>query len=108
MGPGGRNATRHAPGTESQKNALLLVVSKHEIEYKRPAYNTDTVIARTWGGKASHRLFERYTKILRKSDRKQLARAKTLWTPVDGKTKKPVKITSDFYEMFSIDPDGPA
>ena len=92
----------HAAATESQMNALLWVVSKHEIEYKRAAYEADTVVARTWIGKANHRTFERHTEFLRKSDRKLLAKAQTLWTPVDAKTKKPVKVSSDVYEMFSI------
>jgi acyl-CoA thioester hydrolase len=91
----------YATATEKQKRTLLWVVSKHEIEYKRPAYKQDTVIARTWIGNANHRSFERYTEFRRKSDRKLLAKAKTLWVPVDPKNKKPVKVSADVYEMFS-------
>ena len=97
-------ATAHwfAAATESQIKNLLWVVAKHEIEYTRPASDKDAVIARTWIGKANRRFFERYTELLRKSDRKLLAKAKTLWTPVDARTKKPGKVGSDVYEMFSV------
>jgi acyl-CoA thioester hydrolase len=92
----------YAAATEEQKNNLLWVVVKHEIEYKRPAYEHDTVIARTWVGDAKRHVFKRYTDLLRKSDGKLLARAKTLWSPVDINTKKAVKAGPDVYERFSV------
>lgn len=92
----------YAIATEEQKNSLLWVVVKHEIEYKRPAYEHDTVIARTWVGNATRHTFERYTDLLRKSDGKLFARAKTLWAPVDMNTKKSVKVGPDVYEQFSV------
>jgi acyl-CoA thioester hydrolase len=91
-----------AQATEAQKNSLLWVVVKHEIEYKRPAYEGDKVIARTWVGKATRRGFERYTDLLRQSDRKLLAKAKTLWSPIDSHTKQSVKVGTDIYERFSV------
>lgn len=96
-------ATAHwyAAATDRQKATLLWVVAKHEIEYRRPAYEQDGVIARTWVGKATQRAFERHTELLRKSDRKLLARAKTLWVPVDMDSRKPVDAGPDVYAMFS-------
>ncbi|MBC8415434.1 MAG: acyl-CoA thioesterase [Candidatus Cloacimonetes bacterium] len=90
-----------AVATESQKKKLLWVVVRHEIDYKRPAYAGDTVIARTWVGLASRRAFERHTELIRKSDRKLLARARTLWCPIDSNTRKPVDVDADVYERFS-------
>ena len=92
----------YALATEAQKNSLLWVVVKHEIEYERPAYEGDEVIARTWVGNAARRGFERYTDLLRKSDRKLLAKAMTLWSPVDIHTRKSVKVGPDVYERFSV------
>ena len=50
-------ATAHcyAAATDRQKATLLWVVAKHEIEYKRPAFEQDGVIARTWVGRATQR-----------------------------------------------------
>lgn len=97
-------ATEHwyAAATEAQKAALLWVVAKHEIEYKRPAKETDVVRVLTWVGKATDRVFERHTEIIRKADGKLLAKAVSLWAPVDRHTKKPVKAGLDVYEMFSV------
>ena len=96
-------ATAHwyASATKEQKSSLLWVVAKHEIKYKRPAFVEDIVIARTWIGKAKYRFFQRHTDLLRKSDRKRLAKAVTLWTPVDMNTRIPITVGSDIYEMFS-------
>lgn len=96
-------ATAHwyAAATEQQKAALLWVVSKHEIEYKRPAFAHDVVKARTWVGEATQRFFTRHTEFRRRSDGKLLAKATTLWAPVDIQTKQPVAVGPDVYEMFS-------
>jgi len=91
--------------TEDQKRKLLWVVARHEIEYKRPALTGDTIIARTWVGEARNRNFARHTELLRKADRKLLARAVTLWTPIDAKSRKPVDVDADVYELFSNTPE---
>ncbi len=87
--------------TEEQKATLLWVVAKHEIEYKRPALKSDVLIVRTWVGKATGRLFERHTEITRKADGKLVAKAVSLWAPVDARSKKPVAVGQDVYDMFS-------
>ena len=96
-------ATAHwyASATDAQRDALLWVVAKHEIEYKRPALEGDTVRVRTWVGRADRRLFERHTEVVRKTDGKLLARALSLWAPVDRQSKRPVTPGRDVYEMFS-------
>ncbi|HHA19432.1 MAG TPA: acyl-CoA thioesterase, partial [Methylophaga sp.] len=96
-------ATEHwyTIATKEQIENLLWVVKKHEIEYKRPAFETDRVIARTWIGEVTNRLFERHTELLRESDRKLLAKATTLWTPIDLHTKKAVRVDPALYTMFS-------
>jgi acyl-CoA thioester hydrolase len=87
--------------TDEQKNALLWVVRKHEIEYKRAAVAEDAIIARTWVGAAAGRTFERHTELLRKEDGKILARALTLWTPVDTLSGRSVHPGPDVYALFS-------
>lgn len=87
--------------TEEEKNTLLWVVVRHEIDYKRPALAGDTIIARTWVGRADRRAFDRHTEILRKSDRKLLARARTVWCPIDSASKKPVDVSDETFKRFS-------
>ncbi|MFW2404954.1 MAG: acyl-CoA thioesterase [Gammaproteobacteria bacterium] len=87
--------------TGEQQDSLLWVVRKHEIEYKRAALAGDTLVARTWVGTAAGRTFERHTEILRKADNKLLARARTLWTPIDRETGRSVHPGPDVYALFS-------
>ncbi len=87
--------------SENDQKNLLWVVVRHEIDYKRPALKEDTIIARTWVGAAYRRSFERLTEIYRKSDMKLLAQARTLWCPIDAKTRRPTKVSADVYRKFS-------
>ena len=80
--------------------SVIWVVIQHEIRYKQPTYLGDVVTARTWIGKAKRRFFERNTELLRKSDGTLLAKAITLWTPVDKETGKSVAIGEDVLAMF--------
>jgi acyl-CoA thioester hydrolase len=87
--------------------SLFWVVVRHEIDYKQPAYRGDGIIARTWVGAASRIKFERHTEVLRASDRRLLARARTLWCPIDAQTGKPASVSPEVRASFSI-PDAPA
>ncbi len=96
-------AVRHwyAVASEEEKASLLWVVKRHEIDYRRPAFVGDAVIVRTWVGEASGRSFERLTEMTRKSDGKLLAKARTLWSPVDFATKTPVEVGPEIYARYS-------
>jgi acyl-CoA thioester hydrolase len=88
-----------APGDHQKE--LLWVVLRHEIDYKAPAVAGEEIIARTWIGEARRLSFERNTEILRKQDRKLLARARTIWCPVNAETKKPQRVAQEIRELFS-------
>ena len=91
-----------APAADQAK--LLWVVVRHEIDYKQPAYLSDAIIARTWVGTASRLRFERHTELLRASDRSVLARARTVWCPLDAQTGKPVSVSDQVRAAFSVEP----
>ena len=91
-----------AEATEKDKRDLLWVVVKHEIEYLRPAFGNDTVIATTWIGGATEKAFERHTELKRKVDGKLLAKALTLWCPIDFHTRKPVAVSQEVRDRFSV------
>ena len=91
----------NAEASEIDKKKLLWVVVRHEIDYKRPALLEDKIITRTWVGQALNRNFERHTEIIRKSDMKLLVKARTLWCPIDAKTKKPTDVSEEVFKRFS-------
>jgi acyl-CoA thioester hydrolase len=91
-----------AAASAADRAMLFWVVVRHEIDYKRPAVPGDTVIARTWVGTASRIRFERHTEILRERDRCVLARALTVWCPMDAQTGKPAAVSAEVRARFSV------
>jgi len=94
--------TAAAPAPDQAK--LLWVVVRHEIDYKQAAFLGDGIVARTWVGSASRIRFERFTELLRASDRSVLARARTLWCPIDTRTGRPASVSPEVRDCFSVDP----
>ena len=89
-----------APAVDQAK--LRWVVVRHEIDYKRPAVLGDEVIARTWVGTATRRAFDRHTELLRASERRVLARARTVWCPIDARTGRPTDVSPEVRARFSV------
>ena len=94
-----------AATTDAEKAEAVWVVARHEIDYRRPALPGDRVLARTWVGAANGNLFERHTEIRRQSDDALLARARTLWVPVDPGSGRPRAVSAALRERFSIPPE---
>jgi acyl-CoA thioester hydrolase len=97
-------AVAHWRATASviDQERLRWVVIRHEIDYKRPALAGDEIVARTWVGAASRRAFDRHTEVLRASDRKVLARARTVWCPIDAATGRPTEVSTEVRARFSV------
>jgi acyl-CoA thioester hydrolase len=90
-----------APAADQAR--LFWVVLRHEIDYKQPARLGDTLVARTWVGAASRLKFERHTEVVREADGRLLARARTLWCPIDAATGKPAPVSPEVRASFSSD-----
>ena len=80
---------------------LIWMVHRHEIDYISPALPDDKLILHTRVGEAIGLRFERLTEILRATDRKVLAKARTLWVPVDPKSGRPKRVSAAVRELFS-------
>jgi acyl-CoA thioester hydrolase len=89
-----------APALEQDR--LHWVVTRHEIDYRRPALAGDEIVARTWVGTASRRAFDRHTELCRASDGKVLARARTVWCPIDTVSGKPTDVSAEVRARFSV------
>jgi acyl-CoA thioester hydrolase len=53
-------------------------------------------------GNASRIRFERFTELLRASDRGVLAKARTLWCPIDTQTGRPASVSPEVRACFSV------
>jgi acyl-CoA thioester hydrolase len=85
---------------------LFWVVVRHEIDYKRAAFPGDEIVVRTWVGTSTRITFERHTEVVRGGDRTLLAKARTMWCPIDARTGKPTSVSPEVRAHFSV-PDGP-
>lgn len=96
-------ATAHwnAAATPEQRARYAWVAHRHEIDYKAPALPGDAIIASTWVGAAEAVRFERFVEILRASDRKVLAAARTLWVPISRETGRVTRVDEDVRRVFS-------
>ena len=93
-----------AAASAEDQEALLWVVVRHEIDYKRPAFLDDEILARTWVGTATQRAFDRHTELLRRKDMRVLAQVRTVWCPIDAKTGKPTDVSDEVRARFSVEP----
>ena len=98
-------ATAHwrALATPRMLAELAWVALRHEIDYLAPAVLDDALQLRTWVGVADGLAFERFTEVRRTRDDKLLARARTLWCPVDMTTGRPRRVGADVRGLVSRD-----
>ena len=78
--------------------AHLWVALKHEITYRRPAFLTDDVVARTVLEKvAGARAF--YNTVIERGG-EVLAEVQSMWCCIDSETHRPARISRDIAETY--------
>lgn len=80
--------------------SVAWVVLRHEIDYRHPAVGGDTVTVRTWVGEARGARWDRHTEVLRESDGKVLASARSVWCPLHAATGRPRRVDDDLLTLF--------
>jgi acyl-CoA thioester hydrolase len=89
--------------SRDNQEKLRWIVVRHEIDYKQAARLGDAILARTWVGAATRIKFERHTELLRASDGCLLAKARTVWCPIDAATGKLASVSADVRAAFSVE-----
>lgn len=75
------------------------VVTRHELDYRRPAFEGDRLGAKTWVGERTRITWDRFTEINREGD--LLIEAKTVWCLVDRERMRPARITEQIVGLLS-------
>lgn len=88
---------RHS-ASEDQLEKFSWVTVRHEIDYKKQAFENEEITATTWVGEWSKVTCERFTEIHRGEE--LLVKGRTVWCMVDRETTKPVKISKELIERF--------
>jgi acyl-CoA thioester hydrolase len=97
--------TAAAPAAEQAR--LFWIVLRHEIDYLHPAHIEDRLAAFTWVGTCTRLRFDRHTEIRRADDGRVLARARTVWCPIDATTRKPTPVSAELRARFSVPATSP-
>lgn len=84
---------------EEMRAMYSWVVVRHEIDYKKPAFENEEITATTWIGEWTAVTCERFTEIRRGED--LLVKGRTVWCMLDRETKKPVRISSELINRFA-------
>lgn len=82
---------QHVASAELHQRYVWMVL-RHEIDYRSQAFLGDELIGTTWVGEHHGARFERFVKLVRKSDNKVVAESKTIWCMLDAKSLKPARI----------------
>jgi acyl-CoA thioester hydrolase len=88
---------------EYRRLGVIFVVVRHEIDYVRPAFAGDVLVARTWVPVVQTAKCFRHTTFARKSDDAVLAKAVTTWALVEFDTGRPKRFTPEVRTAFGWD-----
>ena len=83
------------------------MVSRHEIDYKAPAFPGDRLVARTWVGEARGATWERFIEIRRTTDDKLLARGRSVYAALDRAGGRPRRVDAALIAVFEALSGGP-
>lgn len=89
---------RHAASDEMIAKFSWIVV-RHEIDYKKQAFENEEITATTWVGEWTHVTCERFTEIHRGEE--LLVKGRTVWCMIDRETTRPTRITTQLREFFT-------
>ena len=88
------------------RQSLIWVVRRHEIDYLKPAFRDDELLARTWVGEASGATFERFVEITRPANSEVVVRVRTVWVALDAASQRPRRVPEALRRCFLDDSDG--
>lgn len=87
-----------AETTTEQQEEYSWVMLRHEIDYKKQAFEGEEIRAVTWVGEWSKITCERFVEIYRGQD--LLVKSRTVWCLISKKSFKPTRISEDLKKLF--------
>ena len=100
-------ATKHSESVGAGYEVCLKyggiwVAKSHHIEYKKPAFENDTLQMKTWIGDIGKILSTRCYELSRIEDGAIVCEGVTEWVFVDSETMRPMKIPKAIREAFTV------
>lgn len=90
-------ATAHweAAAPAELRTVVSWVVTRHEVDYKAPAFLGDELVVRTWVGEPSGATWERFIEVRRAADGLLLARGRSVYAALDRVTGRPRRVDGE-------------
>ena len=90
-------ATAHweAAAPAELRSMVSWVVTRHEVDYKAPAFVGEQLVVRTWVGEPSGATWERFIEIRRAADDRLLARGRSVYAALDASTGRPRRVDAE-------------
>ncbi len=80
------------------REKLTWIVTRHEIDYKKPAFENEEITVTTWVGEPTRVSWERFTEITRGET--LLVKARSVWCLIDRESSKPTRISAEMKALF--------
>ena len=96
----------HTVAPKDVQDAFAWVCRRHEIDYRKPAFDGEELTVRTWVGVPSGATWERFTEITRSTDGAMIVSARTDWVMIDGATGRPRRIDPNWAAWFTPPANG--
>lgn len=71
---------------------VIWVATRHEIDYKAPAFAGEALVVRTWTGEPSGATWERFIEVRRAADDRLLAKGRSVYAALDPATGRPRRV----------------
>ena len=89
-----------AAADHAHRDPYFWVVTRHEIDYLRAAFEGDRIVARTWVGDAPRGArFDRHVEFTG-PDGRVCVRARTSWAIIDRASGRPIRVPAEVVAPF--------
>jgi acyl-CoA thioester hydrolase len=85
--------------SEEYQEKYGWMIVRHELDYKKQAFENDEITATTWVGEWTHVTCERFVEIYRGEE--LLVKSRTVWCIINLEKKWPTKIPRELKEKFA-------
>jgi len=90
----------HSVADAAHDEAYFWVVTRHEIDYLRAAFEGDRVVGKTWVGDAPKGArFDRHVEFTG-NDGRTCVRARTSWAIIDRASSRPIRVPPEVIAPF--------
>lgn len=88
--------------TKEWQEKYLWVALRHEIDYKKPAFLGDELIAETHVAAMEGVKSERHTKIYNPASGDVMVKSITFWCQLNAETKRPARVEQDMIDLYIV------